>query len=71
MQTPFFARLTALVRARRTSSTPAQLDAPVELATSELQHVGGGLAPRGGWQATADATLSTAESTTQAPRGGW
>ncbi len=70
MHNKFLATLTSLAFTRRTADTPS-VDAPVELAAADLHLVGGGLAPRGGWQSTSDSTLTTTDSTVQAPRGGW
>ncbi len=67
MQTQTHADLT--FTARRAADAPT-LAAPVELSAAALLLVGGGLAPRGGWSATSDATLTT-DSVVQAPRGGW
>ena len=69
MQTKIHADLISNVLARAQATEPA-LAAPVELSAEELRLVGGGLAPRGGWSATADTTLTT-DSSLLAPRGGW
>ena len=53
MQTKTHADLTLNTAARRSADKPG-LAAPVELAPADLRLVGGGLAPRGGWSATAD-----------------
>jgi len=70
MQTKINADLTSTAAARRTSDAP-DLAAPVELSAEELQLVGGGLAPRGGWAATSDATAVATTDSALAPRGGW
>jgi hypothetical protein len=70
MQTKIQSVLSATAFARRAADAPV-LAAPVELSAEELQLVGGGLAPRGGWAATSDTVMSTTESAVQAPRGGW
>ncbi len=69
MQTKTHADLTSHATARRAADAPT-LAAPVELTAEELQLVGGGLAPRGGWSSTSDSALTT-DSSVQAPRGGW
>jgi hypothetical protein len=70
MQTKTHADLTLNTAARRSADKPG-LAAPIELAPADLRLVGGGLAPRGGWSATADSTLTTTDTSVQAPRGGW
>jgi hypothetical protein len=70
MQTKTHAHLNVHTPARQAGDKPA-LAAPVELTPADLQLVGGGLAPRGGWSSTTDSALTTTDTSVQAPRGGW
>lgn len=62
MQSNLFSNLFSSRTTDIQSDTRAAKSKPIELSLAELQHVAGGLAPKGTW---------SPDATTDAPKGTW